>query len=72
MQGLWLCLVIEMRLLVLLLMSPPLLLLMLTARLSSLLAMQLSRLHLYAAAPLCNFISTFAPDLARLPDALIH
>jgi hypothetical protein len=64
-------LIIEMLLLVLLLMLPPLLLLMLTVMLSALARLP-SRLHPYAAAPLCSFISTFAPDLARIPDALTH
>jgi hypothetical protein len=48
--------------LMLLMVLPPLLLLALTRMLSSL-ARRLSRLHLYAAARICNLPSTFAPDL---------
>jgi hypothetical protein len=62
----------------LLMVLPPLLLLALTRMLSSL-ARPLSRLYLYAAAPICNFTSTFVPDLAHIPylpsshcDSLTH
>jgi hypothetical protein len=35
---------------------------------SLLVCAKLNRLHLYAAAPICNFTSTFVPDLGRSLD----